>query len=210
MENQKKEYLDPTASPRLFENPILDKLSRTHISIPIIILGGSAAGIAVYGFYHGLIGIFNFILFFLLGALVFSLMEYVMHRHLYHLAPTTEKRKKLQYTLHGVHHDHPNDKERLAMPPAASVTIAILLYLLFRWVLGPNVFGFAPGFFLGYSIYLFIHYSVHIFAPPKNFLKTLWVHHGIHHYKQPESTYGVSSPLWDYVFGTMPERKKHN
>lgn len=207
MEIQEKRHLDPSASPRLFKNPILDKLSRTHISIPIIILGGSAAGIAVYGFYHGLIGILNFILFFILGAFVFTLLEYVMHRYLYHLAPTTEKRKKLQYTLHGVHHDHPNDKERLAMPPAASVTIAVLLYLLFRLVLGTNTFGFAPGFFLTYSTYLFIHYSVHIFTPPRNFLKTLWKHHAMHHYKDAEHAYGVSSPLWDYVFGTMPQKK---
>jgi 4-hydroxysphinganine ceramide fatty acyl 2-hydroxylase len=208
MEEHGKPHLDPAASPRLFENPILDKLSRTHISIPIIILGSAGAGVAVYGFYHGLIGIVNFIIFFILGAFSFTLLEYVMHRFLYHLAPTTEKRKKLQYTLHGVHHDHPNDKERLAMPPAASVVIAVLLYLLFRWVLGHNVFGFIPGFLLGYSLYLFIHYSVHIFAPPKNFLRKLWVHHGIHHYKQPERAYGVSTPLWDYVFGTMPDRKK--
>lgn len=208
MENREIKILDPSASPRLFKNPILDKLSRTHISIPIVILSSAAAGIAVYGFYNGKIGILSFILFFLLGAFAFTLMEYLMHRFLYHLAPTTEKRKKFQYTLHGVHHDHPNDKERLAMPPAVSVTLAILLYLLFRWTLGPHVFGFAPGFFLGYSLYLFIHYSVHIFAPPKNFLRKLWVHHSIHHYKQPESAYGVSSPLWDYVFGTMPSRKR--
>ncbi len=207
MEGTEKKHLDPAASPRLFKNPILDKLSRTHISIPIIILAGFGAGIAVYGFYYNKIGILNFGLFFLLGVLSFTLLEYVMHRYLYHITPTTEKRKKLQYTLHGVHHDHPNDKERLAMPPAASVTIATLLYLLFRWILGPNVFGFAPGFFLGYSLYLFIHYSVHIFAPPKNFLRLLWKHHAKHHYKNQDVAYGVSSPLWDYVFGTMPKGK---
>lgn len=208
MTEYQKGRLDPAASPRLFKNPVLDKLSRTHISIPIIILGGAAAGITVYGFFHGKLNLYNYILFFAAGAFVFTLVEYIMHRYLYHLAPTTEKRKKLQYTIHGVHHDHPNDKERLAMPPAFSLVLATLVFLFLKWTLGDYAFGFAPGFFLGYSLYLLIHYSVHIFTPPRNFLKKLWIHHSMHHYKSQEKAFGVSSPLWDYIFGTMPERKR--
>ena len=41
-----------------------------------------------------------------------------------------------------------------------------------------------------------------------NFLKTLWVHHAIHHYKDDTRAYGVSSPLWDWILGTMPDRSK--
>ncbi|HYI76223.1 MAG TPA: fatty acid hydroxylase, partial [Chryseolinea sp.] len=48
---------------------------------------------------------------------------------------------------------------------------------------------------------------VHAFAPPKNFLKRLWINHGTHHYKNGEMIYGVSSPLWDYIYGTMTEKK---
>ncbi|MEX2379667.1 MAG: sterol desaturase family protein, partial [Vicingaceae bacterium] len=44
--------------------------------------------------------------------------------------------------------------------------------------------------------------------PPKNFLKQLWIHHSIHHYQEDDKAFGVSSPLWDYVFGTMPSKKR--
>ncbi|MDE0470592.1 MAG: sterol desaturase family protein, partial [Ekhidna sp.] len=71
---------------------------------------------------------------------------------------------------------------------------------------GNLVFGFLPGFLIGYASYLWVHYMVHAFQPPKNFWRTLWVHHGIHHYKQPHRAFGVSSPLWDLIFRTMPKK----
>ena len=49
---------------------------------------------------------------------------------------------------------------------------------------------------------------IHVYQPPKNFFKTLWVNHGIHHYKNADVVFGVSSPLWDYVYGTMKEKEK--
>jgi sterol desaturase/sphingolipid hydroxylase (fatty acid hydroxylase superfamily) len=120
----------------------------------------------------------------------------------------TEARKKLQYTMHGVHHEYPKDKDRLAMPPLLSITLATILLLIFRVILGDFVFAFLPGFLVGYALYLSVHYMVHAFQPPKNFLKALWVNHGVHHYKDGEIVFGVSSPLWDYVYGTMREKKK--
>lgn len=193
---------------KLFKNPILEKLTRTHISIPITILTGAAIGLIIYGMYHGIVNTLEVVLLFLAGLFVFTLTEYLMHRYLYHIEPSTESRKKLQYTIHGVHHDYPNDKERLAMPPIVSAILAVIVFSLFYLIMGRFAYGFTPGFFVGYSSYLFIHYSVHAFAPPRNFLKELWVHHSIHHYKDQEKAFGVSSPLWDYIFRTMPARKK--
>ena len=60
---------------------------------------------------------------------------------------------------------------------------------------------------VGYAFYLLVHYAVHIFRPPNNFLKALWSNHAIHHYSNNEILYGVSSPLWDYVYRTLPEKK---
>ena len=57
-------------------------------------------------------------------------------------------------------------------------------------------------------LYLAIHYIVHAYQPPKNVLKALWINHGIHHYKDDEHAYGVSSPLWDILLGTMPTKRK--
>ncbi len=90
------------------------------------------------------------------------------------------------------------------MPPWASITISTLLLFVLRFFIGDYVFAFLPGFLIGYASYLFVHYIVHAYQPPKNMFKILWVHHGIHHYMRQDAAFGVSSPLWDVIFRTMP------
>ncbi len=66
-----------------------------------------------------------------------------------------------------------------------------------------NVKAPEEGFLVGYASHLAVHYLVHAYPPPKNFFKALWVNHSVHHYKDGEVVFGVSSPLWDYIYGTM-------
>ena len=191
-------------SKKLFDNPILERLSRTHISIPIGLFVIYSAGLLYWSLAYTEVGVMLTTSLFLTGLLTFSLVEYLAHRYIFHMDTYTALRRKLQYAFHGVHHDYPKDKDRLAMPPLMSLTIATALLFLFRLALGDYTFGFLPGFLMGYATYLLVHYIVHAYPPPKNIFKTLWVHHGIHHYKNSERAFGVSSPLWDYVFRTMP------
>lgn len=192
----------------LFKNPVLEKLSRTHIAIPITLFILYSGGLLYWSVVNTSLAPLTTVGFFFIGLLAFTLVEYAMHRYLFHMGTYTELRKKIQYNFHGVHHDYPKDKDRLAMPPLVSITIATTLLFLFRLVMGDFVFAFLPGFLIGYAGYLFVHYIVHAYQPPKNIFKTLWVHHGIHHYKDPERAFGVSSPLWDYIFRTMPRTQK--
>ena len=194
-------------SKRLFQNPILEKLTRTHISVPLSIFVIYALALLAWSVTNTSLSAFQTIGLFFIGVLAFTWVEYMVHRYVFHMKTYTTIRTKLQYTIHGVHHEFPKDKDRLAMPPLLSVTIATVLLLLFRLVMGDFVFAFLPGFIVGYAAYLAIHYMVHAFAPPKNFLKILWINHGIHHYKDGDLIYGVSSPLWDYIYGTMKDRK---
>jgi sterol desaturase/sphingolipid hydroxylase (fatty acid hydroxylase superfamily) len=48
--------------------------------------------------------------------------------------------------------------------------------------------------------------SLRLLGPNKH----LWIHHALHHYQQPDAAYGVSSPLWDFFFKTMPEKRGFN
>jgi len=189
----------------VYGNPIIEKLTRTHISLPLSIFSCISIYLIYVGIFekgmHGLI----VLALFLGGLLFFSLIEYLMHRYLFHLPETTPAREKFVYVLHGIHHEYPKDKDRLAMPIPASLIISFLFFLLYQLIMGDMVYGFLPGFLMGYSVYLGVHYIIHAFQPPKNFFKILWVHHGIHHYKQSERAFGVSSPLWDLVFRTMPK-----
>ncbi|WP_250630838.1 sterol desaturase family protein [Rhodoflexus caldus] len=189
---------------QLFQNPILEKLTRTHIAVPISLFIGISAGLIYYGTILTNLAAWQFVALFFVGLFVFSFVEYTVHRRVFHMEPDTPRKAKLQYTMHGVHHEYPKDKDRLAMPPLLSLTISSVLGVLFYWLMGDYMFGFLPGFLTGYAAYLFVHYAVHAFAPPKNFLKVLWINHGIHHYKDHDKAFGVSSPLWDWVFRTLP------
>lgn len=190
-------------SKQLFKNPILEKLSRTHISVPIALFFIYSSGLLYWNVTHTSLSLGMSILMFIVGLISFTWVEYLVHRYLFHMLTYTEFRAKIQYTLHGVHHEYPNDKDRLAMPPLLSITISTLLLFLFKLVLGDLVFSFLPGFLVGYALYLAIHYMVHAYPPPKNMFKFLWVNHSIHHYKDEGVVFGVSSPLWDYIYGTI-------
>ncbi len=194
-------------SRQLFSNPVLEKLSRTHISVPLIIFFVYSAALLYWSVTHTSLSVFVSVGMFVLGLISFTWVEYVTHRYVFHMKTYTELRAKLQYTMHGVHHEFPKDKDRLAMPPLLSVTIATVLLLVLKVFLGELVFAFLPGFLVGYAAYLGIHYMVHAYQPPNNMFKFLWINHAVHHYKDGEVVFGVSSPLWDYIYGTMRERK---
>jgi sterol desaturase/sphingolipid hydroxylase (fatty acid hydroxylase superfamily) len=195
-------------SRQLFKNPVLEKLTRTHIAVPLVIYFAYSIVLLYWSVTHTSLSIGVSVGMFILGALAFSWVEYMVHRHVFHMKTFTELRAKIQYTVHGVHHEFPKDKDRLAMPPLLSVTTSTILLLVFKVLLGDLVFSFLPGFLVGYAAYLSIHYMVHAYPPPKNFFKILWINHSIHHYKDGEIIFGVSSPLWDYIYGTIREKKQ--
>ncbi len=188
---------------QLFNSPILEKLSRTHISVPLTVFFLYSAVLLYWSITHTSLSAVVTVGFFVIGLVFFTWVEYLAHRYLFHMDTYTKARDKIQYTIHGVHHEFPKDKTRLAMPPILSVTFSTILLLLFRLIMGDYVFAFLPGFLTGYAAYLSVHYMVHAFQPPKNFLKYLWINHSTHHYKNGEMVFGVSSPLWDYIYGTM-------
>lgn len=197
---------DNFGSAQMFSNPFLERISRTHISIPITLF----LGISAFSFYYAVtstaISLGTGLLVMVLGLFAFTFVEYMMHKHFFHMEPDTPLKDKLQYSVHGVHHDYPKDKDRLAMPPFVSAAYAAIFYLVFTLIMGDFALYFLPGFLIGYALYLAIHFIVHAYNPPKNFLKVLWVNHAIHHYKDPDTSFGVSSPLWDYLLGTMPKK----
>jgi sterol desaturase/sphingolipid hydroxylase (fatty acid hydroxylase superfamily) len=192
-------------SPKLFNNKILEYLTKTH---PFII-DGMYILIAFLMIRHYIIAIehpgWMYILgLFLLGYFSWTFAEYILHRFLYHKIKDASYSSGLQYVFHGIHHEYPNDKERLVLPPIPSLIIAALFFGLFYLMMGNNSFLFSPGFMIGYCSYMSIHFMVHKVKPPKNF-HFWWTHHNIHHYQQHDRAFGVSISLWDRVFKTMPE-----
>jgi sterol desaturase/sphingolipid hydroxylase (fatty acid hydroxylase superfamily) len=94
------------------------------------------------------------------------------------------------------------------MPPLLSILLAVMFISLFRLVIGPNGYAFGGGFLFGYSSYLLAHYAIHMYKTPRNFLGIIWKHHNLHHFVGDDGAFGVSSPFWDHIFGTMPKEPR--
>ncbi|MBP9082742.1 MAG: sterol desaturase family protein [Bacteroidia bacterium] len=203
-----KEFrISNSGSGRLFKSGLLEKLTRTNFLFPVIFYYAASAGCLIYAHYSlNQVSWFNWLLV-PCGMLMFTLVEYLLHRFVFHFRAETPKEQKLKYTIHGVHHAFPKDKDRLVMPPVISIGVASLFWILFYLFTGDYVWYLFSGFLAGYSTYLIIHYSVHRYRQPRNFLKVLWRHHSLHHYYSDEVAFSVSFPVWDWIFGTLPTRK---
>jgi sterol desaturase/sphingolipid hydroxylase (fatty acid hydroxylase superfamily) len=145
-----------------------------------------------------------------IGLGIWTLAEYTLHRFVFHFRPRTPWQERVSFLIHGVHHAQPRSKTRLVMPPVVSIPLALLFYALFYLVVG-MLLGMghwvAPlfsGFVFGYLIYDMFHYAMHHFPMRKGFLRYQRRYHMYHHTQTPNRRFGVSSPLWDIVFGTKP------
>ena len=137
------------------------------------------------------------------GLFLWTLVEYLLHRHVFHWVPNTSWGARMHFLIHGVHHDWVDDKYRLVMPPAASLGLAAVFFSLWYLVLGPAwVFPFFAGHVLGYLWYDMCHYGVHHFRWRSATLKKVKAHHMNHHHNKEGRKFGVSTTLWDHVFRT--------
>ncbi len=145
---------------------------------------------------------------FVLGLLAWTLLEYLLHRYVFHLSPDNSFESKLrQFMVHGYHHEFPNDRMRLVAPLLLSLPIAVVILLLYVMVLGRYHFMMCfAGTAAGYVAYDWTHYYTHHFRPTTRVGRFLRRYHMEHHYKDSESHFGISSPLWDWVFGTAKGR----
>ena len=192
-------------SVRMFKASWMEALSKIHFSVPLFIYIPVIVWflLQAQGNEWGILGLF------ISGLFVWTLTEYVLHRFIFHWVPPGKWGKRLHFIWHGVHHDYPNDQLRLVLPPSVSVPLSILFYGLFRFLLDtPSVYPFFSGFMLGYLCYDMMHYAMHHLR----WSNPMWVkiknHHMLHHYQEHDKGFGVSNPLWDYVFNTTFKLKK--
>ena len=195
---------------RLFKSDFLEFF--THISPLVVII--IWVPVAIFFLVSGIIGLpvnVSWVVVpagFLFGLALWTFAEYILHRFLFHYHPKNPTQEKIFFLFHGVHHAQPQCKTRLVMPPILSVPLALLFYGLFSLVVGlflggpywvPTLFS---GFIVGYLAYDLTHYATHHFPMRRGIWKALKRYHMRHHYKTPDKLFGVSSPIWDYVFHT--------
>jgi dihydroceramide fatty acyl 2-hydroxylase len=190
-----------TASPRLFENPLLDKLSRVHWTVPLYVYAPVIAVLACLSFTY--ISVAAAIGCMLLGYIGWTLIEYFGHRYLFHWEFPGQFGKRLHFLIHGVHHDHPSDPLRLVMPVLLSGPILLAAFGFISLVFGfPLTWPVLAGFTAGYLAYDMVHYHVHHREPTTRFGRLLRRVHMLHHFRDHDRGFGVRAPWWDYVFGT--------
>lgn len=190
-------------SPRMFQNDLLDAVSRTHWAFVPIVFVPASVWLLWQSLQHGFGGWATLGLA-VAGLFTWTLTEYWLHRTLFHWIPDTSWGPKLHFFVHGVHHQWPNDRFRLVLPPGASIPLFFLFMGLFLGILGDAGWGFFGGFVVGYVTYDLMHYYLHHGRPKNRWLRKLQGHHASHHFNKryQDKRFGVSSPLWDYVFGT--------
>lgn len=194
---------------RVFENDYLEKLTHVHPIVPLVFW----TPVIGYWIYQGVavseLAWTEMASLALIGLFLWSLTEYILHRFVFHFPAKSNLGKRFIFLFHGLHHDDPNDPTRLVMPPAPAVIYVFFLYQFYNLFIPAQYMStFMAFFMIGYLCYDYIHYATHHFKMNNKVGRYLKKWHLVHHHAHEASKYGVSSPLWDYVFRTVTGPKE--
>jgi sterol desaturase/sphingolipid hydroxylase (fatty acid hydroxylase superfamily) len=137
------------------------------------------------------------------GYLLWTLLEYLLHSEIFHRAGLPGFLRSLAEG-HLSHHDDPPNPGLIVARLSFSVPIAAVLFGLFSLALWSARLAalLASGVILGYLSYEIVHFAIHRSPRMRRLVKPLASHHLHHHYADPSRCFGVSVPLWDWVFRT--------
>jgi dihydroceramide fatty acyl 2-hydroxylase len=191
------------ATCQMFETPLIERFSRINPVMPFAfwlpVLGYFAYRTVARG-----TGPIPHLALLLAGLFLWTFAEYVLHRYLFHYLGPRLWQRRLHFIIHGVHHDFPQDADRLVMPLGASIPLGVIFYGTFHALLGAAIADpLFVGFSLGYLAYDGTHYAIHHFRMSSRYGRWIKRHHMVHHHTGERARWGVSTPLWDWVFGTM-------
>jgi len=193
---------------RIFRSDRLERLSRNPWWVVPLIWAPVVAALAISSIVQGvsypalgprLIG----------GLIVWMVIEYVLHRFVFHYRPRSAAARRVHFLLHGVHHLVPEDPRRLVFPPVPAAIIAATLFGAVRLLLPlPDTCAVMAGLLTGYISYDLIHYYVHHGRPRSRVGRFLQRYHLMHHFTDPTRMFGVSQPLLDLLGGTFGPRTR--
>lgn len=190
----------------LFESPYLEVFTKTPwfvipiIWIPIILY-------YIYSAYtESNVPLYFYPLLYTIGIFLWSFIEYVLHRFLFHMdddVPDNKFAMMTHFLFHGIHHAFPMDKNRLVFPPVAAIPLYYAIKNTLHFIFGTYYLIIFAGVLTGYLMYDLTHYYIHHTKPSSEYYRYLKQHHVLHHYNNPKRGFGVSNRLWDFVFGTV-------
>ena len=132
-----------------------------------------------------------------LAFAIWSLAEYLVHRYFLHHVPLLE-------AIHHAHHESP----RALIGTPTVLSLAAFMGLAYWPVLElagqQTAAAWMAGMLGGYLNYIAVHYAIHhTGSNGYGWAKALKRHHGLHHYQDGKTNFGVTNRLWDRLFGTL-------
>ncbi|XP_051238216.1 fatty acid 2-hydroxylase [Dicentrarchus labrax] len=212
---------------RLFGNPFLEASTKTSwywvpvVWLPIVFyfswhcyttLAEGTTRIVLTSDFSIPISKYIFPLLFLTGWFLWSLIEYCIHRFVFHMKPPAHNYYliTIHFLLHGQHHKSPFDGSRLVFPPGLASLVVGSFYLILRHTM-PDILGICVfvGGLCGYVVYDMIHYYLHYGSPKRgSYMYSLKAYHVKHHFEHQRAGFGITSTFWDHPFNTViPDEK---
>jgi sterol desaturase/sphingolipid hydroxylase (fatty acid hydroxylase superfamily) len=134
------------------------------------------------------------------GFIAWTFAEYLIHRLVHDGAGEPR-------SSHKHHHADPASIEverSSATTPAITLVVAIILIVALGLSAGSAVLG---GLLTGYLAFICTHHAVHRWTIyPTSPLHSARRRHALHHYRGP-GNYGVTTSIWDRLFGTEIKRQ---
>lgn len=140
--------------------------------------------------------------FTLFGLAGWTVIEYALHRFILHGMEPFRR-------WHAEHHQRP--QALICAPTVFSASLITVLIFLPAWALGGIWVSCAVtlGVLIGYLAYAITHHATHHWRADNAWLRRVKINHALHHHEAlPPGAYGVTSPFWDYVFGSALGRRR--
>lgn len=195
---------------RLFQSELLERFTHTRVTTIILFWLPVSCGALGLGISQGRLTGSAIAAVLVAGVAAWMLVEYMLHRFVFHLDRLIPAAARFCLLIHGCHHADPSDASRDIMPPMGSVPMMCVVLAAAISGLGEaSGLVFFGAFGLAYLAYDVTHYGCHQWSLPGRIGAYLQRHHLAHHYLDGERHFGVTSPLWDWVFGTLRLRRRN-
>lgn len=142
------------------------------------------------------------------GLLLWTFLEYLLHRWMLHWEPERPAQRMIRrcFPSHRSHHDAPSKERRnvkLQLRITASLSLILTAFLILIGVPAIVALSVNAGVLLGYQAYEYVHVACHHLPMRNAWAARLKHHHAIHHHRDETVNFGVTTTVWDSVFGTM-------
>jgi sterol desaturase/sphingolipid hydroxylase (fatty acid hydroxylase superfamily) len=145
-----------------------------------------------------------------IGVLIWTMLEYGLHRFLFHIQMPLQNPRIKEFVngSHLSHHASPRDPDKVLVRPSYGLVVSAALFGLLYMMMSSVVSaaGIIAGVWTGFLYYEAVHYRVHFSLAGSGFVVWQRRRHFHHHFTNNRQCFGVTSPLWDYVFGTNLRR----